>query len=84
MKNYKKIRQKPYIYGFTIIGFVFFTITAVLSLLTILTGISFLKVIICLILLVVSFAVSKFIISNEKVEAYLFDNKLPKKYTKYE
>ena len=84
MKDYKKIRQKPYIYGFTIIGFVFFVVTSILSLLTILTGISILKVIICLILLAISFAVSKFIISNEKVESYLFDNKLPKKYTKYE
>lgn len=84
MRNYKKIRQKPYLYGFTTIGFIFFTVTSVLSLLTILTGISFLKVIITLVLLAISYAISKFVISNPKIEASLFDNKLPKKYSRYE
>lgn len=84
MKNYKKIRQEPYIYGFTILGFISFTIMTVLCLLILLIGFSFLNMIICFILIGISYLICRHVLSNDKVNSYLFDNKLPKKYSKYE
>lgn len=84
MKNYKKIRQEPYMYGFTMVGFIAFSITTILSLLTLLMGFSFVRCVISLILIGVSYLVCKYLLSSDKVTAFLFDNKLPKKYSQYE
>jgi len=84
MKNYKKIRQKPYIYGFSVVGFFTFAIGGIAGLISFMGGISITKVIVVLIFLGVLFLVSKYVISDKERIAKFFDNKLPKKYSEYE
>ncbi len=84
MRNYKKIRQEPYIYGFTMVGFMVFTITSIACLLSLIFGFTGLKCIIVLILVGIDYLACKYLISSPKIQSYLFDNKLPKKYSHYE
>ena len=84
MKNYKKIRQKPYIYGFSIVGFFAFAIGGVCVLLSFMSGFSLAKFIIVGILIMILFLFSKHVLSSPVVLSKIFDNKLPKKYSEYE
>jgi hypothetical protein len=84
MRNYKKIRQTPYIYGFSIIGFFTFAIGAIIGLLAFMGGFSLLKLILVSIYMVVLFVVSKLVLSNKTFIAKMTDNVLPKKYSEYE
>ncbi len=84
MKNYKKIRQTPYIYGFSIIGFFTFAIGLIIGLLAFMGGFSVLKLILVSIYFVLLFVVSKLVLSNKSFIAKMTDNKLPTKYSEYE
>jgi hypothetical protein len=84
MKNYRKIRQEPYIYGFTMFGFIVFSATSVLCILSLLTGFTGVKCMVIMILIGLSFLICKNVLSNKDLIAKYFDNKLPKKYSKYE
>ncbi len=84
MRNYKKIRQTPYIYGFSIIGFFTFAIGSICGLLAFMGGFSLLKLILVSIYMVVLFVVSKLVLSNKAFIAKMTDNILPKKYSEYE
>lgn len=84
MKNYKNIRRKPYIYGFTITGFFTFAIGGICLILSFMNGFTFNKLVIVLILLFILFLISKYILSNPAFISKILDNKLPKKYSEYE
>ena len=84
MKNYKKIRQTPYIYGFSIIGFFVFAVGLIIGLLGFMGGFSGLKLILVTIYIILLFIVSKLVLSNKKFIAKMTDNKLPTKYSEYE
>lgn len=84
MRNYKNIRQQPYIYGFSVQGFFVFAVGTIISLLIFITGFSFIKFIIAAILILIFYGIGKFLLSNSELIQKLFDNKLPKKYSKYE
>ena len=84
MRNYKKIRQQPYIYGFTLIAFLLFIIIGVGAILTLLMGFSLLKCIVIVILIGINFLFCRHVLSSDKVQEMIFDKKLPKKYSIYE
>ncbi|MFK7102224.1 hypothetical protein V3471_14740 [Flavobacterium oreochromis] len=83
MKNYKKIRQKPYIYGFSVLGFFIFAIGGIIGIASMMAGFSFVKLIVCLFILLTSFSIGK-VVSNEELMNKFLDNKLPNKYSDYE
>lgn len=84
MKNYKNIRQQPYIYGFSVKGFFVFAIGSIISLLLFITGFSFTKFIFSGVLIIVFYIVGKLFLSNSELVNKFMDNKLPKKYSDYE
>lgn len=84
MKNYKKIRQKPYIYGLTLLGLIVFIAIIAVCAITLIFRFSVLNGIVILIVIGISFLFCKHILSDKKFESMIFDNKLPKKYSKYE
>jgi hypothetical protein len=84
MKHYKKIKVKPYIYGFTILGFFGFAIGTILALLSFIIGFTFIKLVFVLVWELILYLVMKYVISNDKLMNSIFDEKLPKTYSKYE
>ena len=84
MKNYKNIRQKPYIYGFTVVGFFTFAIGGIMGFLSLLGGFSFFKLVGIGIYTGVLFLVSKYVISNKELINKFFDKTLQNKYSEYE
>jgi hypothetical protein len=84
MKNYKNIRQKPYIYGFSVVGFFSFAIGGICALMSFMSGFSFLKIITVIIFIGLLYIFSKYILSNKEFASRIFDNKLPNKYSEYE
>ena len=84
MKNYKKIRQKPYIYGFSVAGFFVFAVGGIFGLLSFMSGFSLLKMIGVVVFLGLLYIFSRYIISNKEITSKFFDNKLPNKYSEYE
>lgn len=66
------------------VGFMVFTITSIACLLSLIFGFTGLKCIIVLILVGIDYLACKYLISSPKIQSYLFDNKLPKKYSHYE
>ena len=84
MRNYKKIRQQPYIYGFTAQAFILFTIISVLLLLTLIVKQSITSAILVLIGIGINYLVCRHFLSDATFISKVFDKKLPNIYTKYE
>ncbi|MRM84277.1 hypothetical protein [Riemerella anatipestifer] len=77
IRNYKHIRRKPDIYGFSPNGFYLFSALAIMSLLTLSGGFSFKKLIIILLFNSINLVVTKLIISNDKILRKILDEKFP-------
>jgi hypothetical protein len=84
MKNFKNMRQQPYIYGFSVKGFFFFSIGLIVSLMIFITGFAFTKFILSGLFIIIFYIIGKFLLSNSALLNKLLDNKLPKKYSDYE
>lgn len=84
MKNYKNIRKKPYLYGFTVKAFLVFVGGLLFSLLSFMSGFTFLKLVVVLLSDFLLLLVCKFVFSNDKIINRFMDNKLPKNYSDYE
>ena len=82
--NYKNIRQKPYIYGFSVKGFFFAVGGSIISLLILITGFSLIKIIIAGIGIFISYIVGRVFLTDSELLNKLIDNKLPKKHSEYE
>lgn len=77
IRNYKNIRRKPTIYGFTPNAFYIFTGLTLLSLLTLSSGFSFRKLIGVLVFIVIVYILTKLVLSNDKLLKKLLDEKFP-------
>jgi len=84
VKNYKNIRRKPYLYGFTVKAFFAFVIGIIIGLFTFSTGFSFGKFGLFLIWSLLLYAVCKYVFSNDNIVNRFLDNKLPTSYSDYE
>lgn len=80
-KNLKGYRQKPTIYGLNTIGFIISATISVLSLLSFLNGISFQKVVVVAVIIGASYLISLLLSTNESINEWLFDEKLPKEFS---
>lgn len=80
-KNLKGYRQKPTIYGLNTIGFIISATITVLSLLSFLNGISFQKVIVVAAIIGLTYLTSLLLSTNESINEWLFDEKLPKEFS---
>lgn len=86
IRNYKNIRRKPQIHGFSPNAFYLFVGIAGVSLMTLTTGFSWIKIIIILIINALSLVFTKLIVSNDQLMKKLFNEKFPKELsslTKY-
>lgn len=80
-KNLKGYRQKPTIYGLNTIGFVISATISVLSLLSFLNGFSFQKVVVVAAIIGATYLISLLLSTNESINEWLFDEKLPKEFS---
>ena len=78
IRNYKNIRRKPEIYGFTPNGFYTFVAVAILSLAIFFGGFTLFKLIIVAIINGISIVFTKLIMSNDNLLKRLFNEKFPK------
>lgn len=81
IRNYKNIRRKPYVYGFTVNGFLIFIGIAVCALFAFATGFTINKIIIVAVVISLDYIVCKLIISNPTMLDRLFNEKFPKEIT---
>jgi len=80
-KNLKGYRQKPTVYGLNTIGFIISATISVLSLLSFLNGISFQKVVVVAVIIGATYLISLLLSTNESINEWLFDEKLPKEFS---
>lgn len=78
IRNYKNIRRKPQIHGFSPIAFYIFTAGLLLSLLTLSGGFTFAKLVGILIFNAISYIITRLVISNDILMKKLLDEKFPK------
>ena len=81
VKNLKGYRQKPTIYGLNTLGFLVTTILSLFSILSFLSGISLFKVILVAIIIAVTYFTSLVLSANKTINEWLFDEKLPEKFS---
>lgn len=81
VKNLKGYRQKPTIYGLNVTGFIVTTVISVLALLTFLGGISVQKVVLVTAVIAVTYFTSLLLANNHSVKEWLFDEKLPERFS---
>lgn len=84
IKNFKGYRKKPLIYGMNTLGFFVFIAISLVSLLSFLGGFSLKKIIAVGVVIGVSYLVAVALSSNDKIIHFLFDDKLPEKYSEDE
>lgn len=84
IKSFKGYRKTPTIYGMNTLGFFIFLTIALLGLLSFLGGFTLRKIIIVAIVIGIAYLVSVTLSSNDKINHWLFDDKLPKKYSEDE
>lgn len=77
IRNYKNIRRKPQIWGFTPTGFYIFVGIAALSLFSFAVSFSLVHLIIVVAINVLSLIVTKLFISNEHMMKRLLNEKFP-------
>lgn len=80
-KNLKGYRQKPSIYGLNTVGFIISATITVLSLLSFLNGISVQKIIVIAAIIGCTYLISFLLSSNESINEWLFDEKIPKEFS---
>lgn len=78
IRNYKNIRRKPQIHGFSPNAFYLFIAIACISLLTLTSGFSWIKIICILIINALSIIFTKLVMSNDHLMKKLFNEKFPK------
>lgn len=78
IRNYKNIRRKPEIHGFSPSGFYIFTGGLLLSLLTLSGGITFSKLINVFIFNAISLVITKLVLSNDRLIKKVLNEKFPK------
>ena len=81
IKNFKGYREKPLIYGMNTLGFFVFVAISLVCLLSFLGGFSLRKIIIVGIVIGISYVISVALSSNDTIIHFLFDDKLPTKYS---
>lgn len=81
VKNLKGYRQKPTIYGLNTIGFLVTTIISLFSLLSFLSGISIVKGIVVAVIIAITYFTSLALSNNKSINEWLFDEKLPEKFS---
>ncbi len=81
VKNLKGYRQRPTIYGLNTTGFIITTIVAVMSLLSFLGGITVRKVILVTAVIAVTYLTSLLLTNNKLIKEWLFDEKLPERFS---
>lgn len=78
IRNYKNIRRKPEIHGFSPNAFYLFVVIVGVSLLTLTAGFSWVKIICILIINSLSLVFTKLVVSNEQLMKKIFNEKFPK------
>lgn len=78
IRNYKNIRRKPQIHGFSPNAFYLFVAIGCFSLLTLTSGFSWIKIICILIINGLSLVFTKLVMSNDHLMKKLFNEKFPK------
>ncbi|WP_183148011.1 hypothetical protein [Chryseobacterium nematophagum] len=81
VKNLKGYRQKPTIYGLNTIGFLVSAIISIVALLSLLSGVSIIKLIIITVIIAVTYFTSLILSNNSTINEWLFDEKLPEKFS---
>lgn len=81
IKNLKGYRQKPTIYGLNTTAFLVTIIVIILALLSFLGGFTIRKTIIVAIIIALTYFTSLALSSNDKIQEFLFDEKLPEKFS---
>lgn len=77
IRNYKNIRRKPQIHGFTPNAFYLFIAIAGLSLMVLITGFSWIKIVCILIINSLSLIFTKLIMSNDQLLKKFLNDKFP-------
>lgn len=78
IRNYKNIRRKPQIHGFSPNAFYLFIAIVGISLLILTTGFSWIKIICILIINALSLVFTKLVMSNDHLMKKIFNEKFPK------
>lgn len=78
IRNYKNIRRKPQIHGFSPNAFYLFIGIAGISLMTLTTGFSWVNIICILIINALNLVFTKLVMSNNHLMKKLFNEKFPK------
>ena len=78
IRNYKNIRRKPQIHGFSPNAFYLFIGVAGISLMTLTTGFSWVKIICILIINALNLVFTKLVMSNDHLMKTIFNEKFPK------
>lgn len=81
VKNLKGYRQKPTIYRLNIFGFLVTTIISILALLSFLGGFTLRKIIIVTLIIAATYFTSLLLTNNSTIREWLFDEKLPEKFS---
>lgn len=81
VKSLKGYRQKPTIYGLNTIGFLVTAIIGIMALLSLLSGISIIKIIVIAVIIAVTYFTSLILSNNTTINEWLFDEKLPEKFS---
>lgn len=77
IRNYKNIRRKPQIWGFTPTGFYIFIAVASITLFSFAISFSFMQLIVVLIINVMSLIATRLLISNEQLVQKFLNEKFP-------
>ena len=81
VKNLKGYRQRPTIYGLNTTGFLVTTIISILALLTFLGGFTIKKIIVVTLVIAVTYFTALLLTNNLTIKEWLFDEKLPEKFS---
>ncbi len=77
IRNYKNIRRKPKIFGFTPMSFIIFCMVALLSLSLFLVGFSWVKLLIVIFINFISLIVNRIVMGEDNPVSSMFDEKFP-------
>lgn len=77
LRNYKHIRKKPQIWGFSLNSFYCFLGIVCISVFYLASDFTWKKLIIALVFDGVGLIITKLVVGNEKFERYFFDQKFP-------
>ncbi|MCY1659315.1 hypothetical protein [Chryseobacterium sp. SL1] len=81
LKNLKGYRQKPTIYGLNTAGFIITFIILIGGIMSLTAGIHLVKLILILVSTGLSYIINLALASNQTIKEFLFDEKLPEKFS---